>query len=359
MKLSPAVTVWLDLVRVIAALAVMASHYSTALFPDMREPVFGHDAVVVFFVLSGFVIAFVCDQRDQGPLDYGLSRLVRLWSVAIPALALGVCIRLFLGSTPELPAPAAPNGSWSYVIIGTISNLLFLGENWGVTISAPFNAPFWSLNYEAWYYACYGAFVFLTGRTRWIVTTILCALAGPKIMILAPCWLAGVALYHWRDRIRLSNGVAIAVFATSFLAYAAINELELTRISRDWLKAMTGGQSWRLHSSQGVIGDYILTVVVMMNFIGAAHMASLGRFILPFRRPISWASSYTLSIYLYHIPLLVILLHGVRLDPADGVLPRLTIIGLALGGIVLLGLVTEHQRRGLRHLLTWRSPRRA
>ena len=39
----------------------------------------GNDAVMVFFVLSGFVIAYVADKKEKTLRDRALSRLARLY----------------------------------------------------------------------------------------------------------------------------------------------------------------------------------------------------------------------------------------------------------------------------------------
>ena len=49
---------------------------------------YGGSAVVVFFVLSGFVIAYVTDTREQTARAYAVSRFSRVYSVIIPALLL-------------------------------------------------------------------------------------------------------------------------------------------------------------------------------------------------------------------------------------------------------------------------------
>ncbi len=46
----------------------------------------------MFFVLSGFVIAYVTDGHDRTLADFTLNRLSRLWSVALPALVFGVIL---------------------------------------------------------------------------------------------------------------------------------------------------------------------------------------------------------------------------------------------------------------------------
>ena len=46
-----------------------------------------HTAVIVFFVLSGFVISWAAE-RDGTAREYILNRASRIYSVALPALAL-------------------------------------------------------------------------------------------------------------------------------------------------------------------------------------------------------------------------------------------------------------------------------
>ena len=47
---------------------------------------------MVFFVLSGFVIAYVSEQKEHTLREYSISRLARLWSVAVPALILTIAL---------------------------------------------------------------------------------------------------------------------------------------------------------------------------------------------------------------------------------------------------------------------------
>src|SRR5579864_6899404 len=83
-------SLYLDLVRVSAALVVLYSHTNARLLTTRVLPgeLLGHSAVVVFFVLSGFVIAYITDTKEKTPADYAASRLARIYSVAVPALLL-------------------------------------------------------------------------------------------------------------------------------------------------------------------------------------------------------------------------------------------------------------------------------
>nr|WP_309503487.1 hypothetical protein [uncultured Roseovarius sp.] len=67
---------YLNLLRFGAAFIVLMSHFSYARYSGgrwlwIREFNFGSDAVVVFFVLSGLVIALVADRKRTGMGGFG------------------------------------------------------------------------------------------------------------------------------------------------------------------------------------------------------------------------------------------------------------------------------------------------
>src|ERR1700742_1917757 len=81
-------SLYLDLVRFLAALAVFVSHICGQRFTGgllwQSEP-YGDEAVDVFFVLSGFVIGYVTDGRETSTRSFAVARLARIYSVALPA----------------------------------------------------------------------------------------------------------------------------------------------------------------------------------------------------------------------------------------------------------------------------------
>jgi len=171
----------LDLVRGLSALAVMVMHargfflydLSESQFPNLFIKAFyfltglGHEAVVVFFVLSGYFVGGSVLQAIQGTgfstSRYALVRLTRLWTVLLPALVMTFAVdrlgahfnpgayagtlRQAFMSGPDLTCPAA----WGPDAF--LGNLFFLQ-----TISAPVygsNGPLWSLANEFWYYVLF------------------------------------------------------------------------------------------------------------------------------------------------------------------------------------------------------------
>jgi peptidoglycan/LPS O-acetylase OafA/YrhL len=185
----------LDLVRGVSALLVMLGHLRGFLFVDYGElervgyltkmfcfaTGLGHQAVMVFFVLSGyFVGGSVLAGLGKGSFTwrgYAVSRLTRLWMVLIPALLLTLGIDLlgchwnpgvYAGglhaSFMSGPRPNRP-AVWDPVTL--LGNLFFVQ-----TIAVPVfgsNGPLWSLANEFWYYlmfplGCCGLHALLTKR---------------------------------------------------------------------------------------------------------------------------------------------------------------------------------------------------
>ena len=59
-------SIYLDLLRFLAAVFVFISHASTFSGGWLWQIAkLGHEAVVFFFILSGFVIAFVCFEKKK------------------------------------------------------------------------------------------------------------------------------------------------------------------------------------------------------------------------------------------------------------------------------------------------------
>ena len=84
-------SLWLDLIRAIAALVVVVGHaYQLKMYTGFYPFTISLqlNAVVVFFVLSGLVIASSSDAEGQTLASFAAARLARILPVALPVLAL-------------------------------------------------------------------------------------------------------------------------------------------------------------------------------------------------------------------------------------------------------------------------------
>ena len=328
-------SLYLDLVRFLAALAVLLFHLWPQWFPSFPLPWPGHAAVIVFFVLSGFMIAHAAHQPGIDLRTYLQHRAARILSVALPALLLSVLIAPLAGTTPihsSGPMDLSPADFWGRIV----ASLLFIAQSWNLALAPPYNQPYWSLCYEVWYYLMYGAWLFAPRRWRWTALLLVALCAGPKILLLAPIWLMGVATWHLRAR--LPAGLAVAFFYGFMLAGLMLFWFDVSVLLRDrLLLAIWPGAAQQLNESALFIGDYLLGITVAGNFLGAAALGERIRPLFRIERPVRFAASYSFSIYLYHMPLAVLLWNGF------GLRSPLQMAAVLAAMLLVLGMLTEHQ----------------
>ena len=143
----------------------------------------------------GFAFDYVADTREQDFRGFMVARAARIFSVAIPAIILTATLDLVGFQINELAYPEGYR-AWDLPVIRVITSTLFLNEIWALGIQLFTNVPYWSLNYEVWYYVLFGVLFFFEGRRKWFAFGVLCLLLGPKIILLLPVWWMGVWIYR-------------------------------------------------------------------------------------------------------------------------------------------------------------------
>jgi peptidoglycan/LPS O-acetylase OafA/YrhL len=314
-RLAKSYSIYLDLVRFTAAAVVFLSHackpgIADAVLPNMIQ--YGYDAVTVFFVLSGFVIAYTAETKEHTLPDYLLARLARLWSVAIPALALAAVLSHFgIASDAKLYreqiSPDFFAGSqwlsqlvFDHPALRFMFGLFFLNEAWTLTVIEFYNGPYWSLSYEFCYYLLFGACFYLRSWTRVIATCLVALLFGPKIILLLPIWLMGVALYRWRVAVPVA--LAWPCVVAPAVIYVAAYYLEFP--ARSWW--FDQFVPFRLGSSWHFVWQYFLGILVSLNMLGFRSLRDAG-WLLAWERPIRALAAQTLSLYLFHFTIIYFL----------------------------------------------------
>lgn len=284
-SIPPVLSIYLDLVRFLAAVSVVLYHTWTQFFPESRLKFPGHEAVVVFFVLSGYVIAHAASRPGVTFAVYLQHRVARIVPVAWAALALAFVLSL---AKHELP------------VFSTLMNWAFIGQAGFWWIEAPINPPFWSLNYEVWYYVIFAAWLYTPRRHRIAATAVAMLIAGPKIVLLLPVWLMGVWLY--RAMPSMNRRVAACLFVATLGAAAALCWLDVSDVLRSWLYRVFP-PAWRLHYSTQFLYDILLGVVVSLHFAAVAALGSVSGLLVRFVRPIRYMAGFTFSLYVFHAPL--------------------------------------------------------
>jgi peptidoglycan/LPS O-acetylase OafA/YrhL len=217
----------LDLLRGITAFAVFMGHLRTLFFVDYSAikadkiaqvffflTGFGHQSVIIFFILSGFFIAKTIqesiDRHKWRFKDYFINRFIRLETVLLPALILGFIydtIGLHFFAKSESYAGLIP----SLRLISPIgkldletffANILFLQNIIADTFGS--NAPLWSLANEFWYYMIFPLIYFSLIKkyspTKRVLSAVLAVsilvFIGQTIALYFLIWLMGAGAFY-------------------------------------------------------------------------------------------------------------------------------------------------------------------
>ncbi|MCJ9429254.1 acyltransferase family protein [Kordiimonas marina] len=330
-------SVFLDISRFTAAMVVFVGHtaghaFSGGLFWQVGR--YLETAVMVFFVLSGYVIGYVTDTRETKAKDYAAARLARLYSVVLPALLLTVA-----ADAIGLSANAGfyYNGPWNFGgehLLGYLATFLYANEFWSWPVAPGSNAPFWSLSYEASYYVLFGLYFFLKGPRKWLWLILAALLVGPSILSRLPIWLMGLGVYHLRKRIRsLPGWVAGAAF---ILGLALVYASPLIR---------EGTHRWTLPLLRPMlISDYTDGIGFSLVILGFSTLPeSIKDWVQSVAAPARYAGSLTFSLYLFHLPL-IMLIAALGWFPVDSAPQRMMVFGVPLMAAVLIGRPCERAK---------------
>lgn len=196
---------WLDLIRFIAALAVVIVHTRCEVWETYRlldeqskNPITillyailsqGGAGVIMFFALSGFLVGGRTIERivlgTVNLRQYIIDRSVRIGLPLIGSLILIICVDCFIGQKPDF--------------ITLFGNLFALQ---GILVDDA-GGVFWTLSYEMWFYVLIGALIVVFMRSNVlklyggiILLLSLCAFTALKTNLLFVL-LFGVLAYYW------------------------------------------------------------------------------------------------------------------------------------------------------------------
>lgn len=340
-------SLYLDAVRFGAAVLVVLTHYvqhSVVSAPVAAWlPNYGREAVMVFFVLSGYVIAYTSEQRGASAREYIVARCARIYSVALPLLlasfvAAAIAVR-WLGA--DEPMAYALRRPYLYIPF----HLLFMGELWGLAETPPWMPQYWSLGYEVWYYVLYGCAFYLRGWRRHVVTAGVFLLLGPKLWLLLPVWLSGVALYHGLKRATIPPVAARLGWILSLILLAAFHASGSEQAWRSVAHQLWPFDGIRMGSADRFLSYYVVCVLVVANFACARFAGFNG--LARVAKPIRTLSAYTFTLYLVHELVIACwrTFHGHNPDSAVHVLALSALIAAATW---LAGMLTERRKHWFR-----------
>ncbi len=260
-------SLYLDLLRFFAAITVFFAHVSSqgltsGLFWQFKP--YAQSAVILFFIMSGYVISYVTDHKEKNIKIYAIARVSRLYSIVIPAL-----------------------------LITLLCDFIGREFNNGLYV----NGPFWSLTYEFFYYIIFAVIYFVKGNVKWLLLSIAAIAAGPSIISLLPVWYAGFWLYKIQKnpfQLKVNKNLQVIFSIVSVLAIIYLSPV-VREIKIDTSSILRAE----------ILGDYFDAIFFFFHLYFVPKLLSKFKlFIFKFENIIRWFGSLTFALYLFHRPII-------------------------------------------------------
>jgi len=300
-------SLYLDVIRFLAALAVFLDHLSSTPFTSniiwWRLGSYGAIAVTIFFVLSGYVIAYVTATRERSPAAYFSARMARLYSVVGVALILTfVFDKIGMSVNPDfysIQKVLWKPPSWA----GYLSSTVFLNEYQIFRfngISPGTNGPYWSLSFEATYYVVAGLILFAPRRIWIPVSLVILGLAGKTIIALLPIWALGFMLYHWRGPLRIPTYVWVVLASVSAAVIVAMPSITTGFSSDNFGLWFPWG---RAPFNRNLLADYLVASAFAIHLISVRNIFTGPAQLRPnLIAAVRWLGTQTFPLYCLHYP---------------------------------------------------------
>lgn len=356
-------TILISLLRGLAAIEVTAAHLRADLYPGMRtisDPSlwfkgfafitgFAHHAVLVFFVISGWLVGgSLLDKfhRQDAISGYAIDRVTRLWTVLIPTFLLTL---LFGLSTNTITAQGL-----DYSAANEYSALAFAANLFGLQtiVAPPFggNFPLWSLANETWYYVLFPLIVVVMWSRR-TALRVACAVALAALCVVLPgalvgyfaVWLLGVLF----SRITIDCGGGWRVAA-------------LVLVAAMWsFYRLTGNMD--AFDFASLMPDLVCSLAFLLLLSSLRFKPSeASRLSAPLARTGTFFADFSFSLYVLHVPMIALLKHWIlapmglsQLSPHEPLhfALYLALLAMLIGGAYLSYLLFESRTYRIRALL--------
>lgn len=336
-----ALSLYLDLMRFSAAMVVFFDHaaqgrWSGSLLWQFSG--FGLDAVMVFFVLSGFVISYAAKEREKSAKKYAINRMARIYSVTIPALVLTFILdpigiskdpSLYLTWTDYVP---------KQMVWQTVNALLFTNQAWFNRVQPGTIGPYWSMGYEIPYYVIFGIITFAPRRWAAFGAALIILAVGPNIAIFLPIWLFGVAGYNLCQKNFLQERTAFLLWIGTIVAAAILIFYEPAKLAPPYSPQLF------VEGIKSLAHYYALSILFAVNIVSFAWCSSKFSIILDFfSEPIRWMGNRTFSLYLFHMPITQFIVAVIPTPPSSWQTRVLVFLGVPVV-TMLLAEVTERRK---------------
>jgi peptidoglycan/LPS O-acetylase OafA/YrhL len=343
-------SICLDFLRAIAAQMVCIGHGIVFFVPQMRAthlPIMQTVGVLLFFILSGFLISATLLERSRDPnygfLQYFVERFARIYSGLVPALLFVAMVDTIASQFVNLQMPSTSYGWRTFVANlmmlegyrGAFANLDIM--QWPMFGTA---APLWTLVIEWHIYLFVGAVFFMGARPKTIPFLIPVAVLSGQVpghylfgamqpdglgTSLFLVWLGGAYLLLIARKVRPPYWIAVAISGSALIAYLAV---------------VRAGTEYRLST-------YPLLLLFVFGVVTASQQTRIitsPRIVTAIR----FLAGYSFTLYLVHHTVMWV---AFQLWPGSGWMVFTALVLLSNSVAAVMALATEMRHKQLAALL--------
>jgi peptidoglycan/LPS O-acetylase OafA/YrhL len=335
----------IDLLRGLAAISILFWHYQHFWFPPAGQPAalppleelplsaifwplyrYGHHAVELFWVISGFVFAAVYAGTRQTAGAFFGARFARLYPLHFLTLVVVAALQIWTFASLGYFQIYLYNDLYHFIL-----NVFFVSD-WGFQEGFSFNAPIWSVSIEIFVYI-----LFFIGLPVLFRAGILGPLAAAALF--AVLWATGAPGVFWPCAFFFFAGSTVycLVAAGGGFSGSAFALAVLAVLSAWFVPAL---------AFAGVPALFAAVV------LAAGSVDRLGRTVVP--RRLKWIGDITYSTYLLHVPTQILLMTSMDLLGVShaAIAGHVVFLLAFLAGVVGLAWLTfRHFERPAQHWL--------
>lgn len=303
----------LQIIRGMAALAVVVFHSGFTFFGQSTM----FQAVDVFFVVSGFIMAKVAPNEGRQFLRKRIARIVpAYWFVTIVSFYFASAgfsyighklteISLVVSEDPTIIILWLTHLNWEAYGWSVLTSLLFIPEIVDGAWVYPFVGSGWSLNFEMFFYALFAAAIFVSPSAA----SKLVVLALIAVLVLSKA-LRGVSpvldFYGQTYLLQFAGGIVayhiLEALPPSFLAYRKFEIVVFSALT-SVLLFVCGALPWLVDVLFGYASQ---TVAALLPFLLVLSWLMMSRAGLDYSfRPLNWLGDISYALYLVHLPVIV------------------------------------------------------
>jgi len=322
----------------------------------------GRSAVIMFFVLSGFVLSYSLQKHPLPYLGYLIKRVFRIYPAFLFTILVSYFLHRIIGVQHEVTSEWVKS-----VIIDldlTFDTLLKHLALWGTIQGQGLDAVIWSLVHEMRISLIFPFIFFVVKRYTWRSLLVFWTLS-----IVCTIWsldLTGMVILGYQEatfaRSFLDTGFFIVFFAAG--AYLAIERqtmmLKIANLSKR-MKALLllvliycllkSGND--LYSIMGSVADYIRAAGALGLIAFALSVKQFGQALT--HSVLSWLGRISYSLYLVHIPMLYVINQTIG-ESWPVIQTSIVLIALSLLAAELMATLIEYPSINLGKLICSKLP---